>query len=202
LDFSFNSSAKKKTKNALLDSKFKRTRQTSYYLPTRRKREENKSGVIFACHYHCFTNIATSKKQSTKVSSSTKSVDQLMNSNFESFSCLWLDQNVSSSQDNLETQKELREVINHLRTFDNSDECEEYIREITKEKVVLIVSGSAGRQIVPKLHDLPQFSACYVFCQDKKANEQWANKYHKVKRFISLILLLIDLHMVGKWSFC
>jgi hypothetical protein len=125
--------------------------------------------------------MATSKKQSTDVSNSIKSVDQLMNSNYESFACLWLDQNVSSSQDNLETQKELREVINHLRTFDNSDECEQYTRQITKEKVVLIVSGSAGRQIVPKLHDLPQFSACYVFCHDKKANEQWANKYQKVK---------------------
>jgi hypothetical protein len=181
LDFSFNSSAKKKTKNALLGSKFKRTRQTSYCLPVRRKREKNKSAVLSASNYHCFANMATSKNQSTKVSSSTKSVDQPTNFNFESFSCLWLDQNVSSSQDNLETQKELREVINHLRTFDNSDECEQYTRQITKEKVVLIVSGSAGRQIVPKLHDLPQFSACYVFCHDKKANEQWANKYQKVK---------------------
>ncbi|CAF3948275.1 unnamed protein product [Rotaria sp. Silwood2] len=89
-------------------------------------------------------------------------------------------QNVNSTQDNIQTQKELRQVINHLRTFDNIDEREKYIRKITKEKVVLIVSGSLGRQIVPQLHDLSQFSACYVFCQDQKANEQWANKYHKV----------------------
>ncbi|CAF1567293.1 unnamed protein product, partial [Rotaria sp. Silwood1] len=124
--------------------------------------------------------MATSKNQSTKISSSSKSVEQSMNSNLESFTCLWLDQNVNSTQDNLQTQKELRQVINHLRTFDNIDECEQYIRNITKEKVVLIVSGSLGQQIVSRLHDLPQFSACYVFCQDQKANEQWANKYHKV----------------------
>ncbi|CAF4657022.1 unnamed protein product, partial [Rotaria sp. Silwood1] len=124
--------------------------------------------------------MATSKNQSTKISSSSKSVEQSMNSNLESFTCLWLDQNVNLTQDNLQTQKELRQVINHLRTFDNIDECEQYIRNITKEKVVLIVSGSLGQQIVPRLHDLPQFSACYVFCQDQKANEQWANKYHKV----------------------
>ncbi len=103
-----------------------------------------------------------------------------MDSNLESFACLWLDQNVNSTQDNRDTLQELRQVINHLRTFNDSDECEQYIRQITKEKVVLIVSGALGRQVVPRLHDLPQFSACYVYCQDKKANEQWANKFPKV----------------------
>jgi hypothetical protein len=126
--------------------------------------------------------MATTKKQADNVSSTSKPSNYSKGSNLESFTCLWLDQNVNSTEDNRDTLQELRQVINHLRTFDNSDACEEYIREITQEKVVLIVSGSLGRQIVPRIHDLPQFSACYVFCQDKKANEQWANKYHKVKK--------------------
>jgi len=134
--------------------------------------------------------MATNKKQLTKSSSSTNPANQPMNSNLESFACLWLDQNVNSTQDNRDTQKELRQVINHLRTFDNSEECEQYIGQITQEKVVLIVSGGLGRQLVPRLHDLPQFSACYVFCQDKKANEQWANKYHKVRRIQEFLLHL------------
>jgi hypothetical protein len=87
---------------------------------------------------------------------------------------------VDSTEDNRGTQQELRQVINHLRTFHNSDQCEQYIQQINHEKVVLIVSGSLGRQVVPRLHHLPQFSACYVFCQDKKMNEQWASKYQKV----------------------
>ncbi|CAF0769370.1 unnamed protein product [Rotaria sordida] len=103
-----------------------------------------------------------------------------MVSNIESFVCLWLDKSVNKTEDNIDTQKELRQIINDLRTFDNSDECEKYIRQITQEKVVLIVSGGLGRQIVPRLHDLPQFSACYIFCQDKKANEEWAKKYNKI----------------------
>ncbi|CAF1956356.1 unnamed protein product [Rotaria magnacalcarata] len=124
--------------------------------------------------------MAASKTKSVKELTSSNSVDQSISSNFESFACLWLDQSVNTTKDNLETQKELRQVINHLRTFDDMDKCEEYIRQITKEKVVLIVSGASGRELVPRLHDLPQFSACYVFCQDQKRNEEWANKYHKV----------------------
>ena len=107
-----------------------------------------------------------------------------MVSNVESFACLWLDGHVNSSEDNIDTQQELRKLINHLRTFENSDECEQYIRQITQETVVLIVSGAFGRQIVPRLHDLPQFSACYVFCQDRKANLQWSSQYPKVILFI------------------
>jgi hypothetical protein len=146
--------------------------------------------------------MATSKIQSTKVSSSTKIVNQSMNSNLESFACLWLDQNVNSTQDNRDTLHQLRQVINHLQTFDNSDKCEQYVRQITQEKVVLIVSGSLGRHIVPRLHDLPQFSACYVFCQDQKANEQWANKYHKVRHVTSIFAILSDFHCPGQWCFC
>ncbi len=56
-----------------------------------------------------------------------------MTSNLESFTCLWLDHTVNSAEDNIETQKELRQIINDLRTFDNSDKCEQYIRQITEE---------------------------------------------------------------------
>ncbi len=119
----------------------------------------------------------TDQKPTTNLSS---------NPNLESFACLWLDQNVNSTDDNRETQQELRQVINYLRTFDKSDKCEQYIRQITHEKVVLIVSGSLGQQVVPRLHSLPQFSACYVFCGDKQANEQWAKQYSKVTIFTLL----------------
>ncbi|CAF0972957.1 unnamed protein product [Adineta ricciae] len=129
--------------------------------------------------------MATSKKLSTTSSSTsvqTKStVDTIHNQNLESVACLWLDQNIHSTNDNRTTQEELRQVINYLQTFDDSDQCEEYIRQITHEKVVLIVSGSFGQNIVPRLHSLPQFVACYVFCSNKEANERWANNYSKVK---------------------
>ena len=112
-----------------------------------------------------------------------------MDSNLESFVCLWLDQNVNSTQDNQDTLQELRQVINHLRTFNDTVECEQYVRKIIKERVVLIVSGSLGRQIVPRLHGLSQFSACYVYCQDKKANEQWTNKFPKVRLYRNLLII-------------
>lgn len=109
--------------------------------------------------------------------------------NLESFACLWLDQDVNKTEDNLQTQNELRQVINYLQTFDNTKDCEQYIRHIQNEKIVLIVSGSFGRDIVPRLHTLSQLSACYVFCQNKTANEQWARNYHKVTYLLEVKLI-------------
>ncbi|CAF0973319.1 unnamed protein product [Adineta ricciae] len=132
--------------------------------------------------------MATSKKPLTKsMTSSSTSVQTkstagtIHSQNLESVACLWLDQNIHSTNDNRTTQEELRQVINYLQTFDNGDQCEEYIRQTIHEKVVLIVSGSLGQIIVPRLHSLPQLAACYVFCSNKEANERWANKYSKVK---------------------
>ncbi|UJR08217.1 hypothetical protein I4U23_012490 [Adineta vaga] len=125
--------------------------------------------------------MTTSKNPTTKSAKSTTAASTISNHNLESVACLWLDQNVNTTDDNRTTLQELRQIINHLRTFEDSNQCEQYVQQVTQEKLVLIVSGSLGRNIVPRLHSLPQFSACYVFCGNKEANEQWANKYHKVK---------------------
>ena len=109
-----------------------------------------------------------------------KSILKPTAANLESFSCMWLDQDVHTTQDNQETLQKLRSIINHLQLFDNCNDCEQCIRQITKEKVVLIVSGRSGRTIIPFVHDLPQFLASYIFCQDLKANKEWSSKYAKV----------------------
>ncbi|CAF4194167.1 unnamed protein product [Didymodactylos carnosus] len=99
--------------------------------------------------------------------------------NLETFVLLWLDQNVNKSKDSLETQTQLRRSINCLLTFESGNECEEHIGESKDEKIVLIVSGRLGREIVPSVHDLPQLSAIYVYCMDKITNERWAKSYNK-----------------------
>ncbi len=99
-------------------------------------------------------------------------------SNIEIFTCFWLD--LYKTKDNEGTQKELRKIINHLETFENSDECEQAIQQTTQEKIILISSSSLARQIVSRVHDLPQFSACYIFSQDKAIDKQWTNNYTKV----------------------
>jgi hypothetical protein len=110
--------------------------------------------------------------------SSTEKIDVVRN--LEPFTCVWLDETVNETDDNRETEQKLRQIINHLFTCNDQKRCEEYIRDITQEKVVLIVSGALGQHIIPRIHDLPQLSASYVFCGKIKLHKQWAKHYSKV----------------------
>jgi hypothetical protein len=102
--------------------------------------------------------------------------------NLETFSLLWLDENVNLIEENVNAQKKLRTVINELKTFENCQICEEYIRQITDvNSIILIVSGRYGRELIPNIHDLLQLNTVYIYCMNVKLNEEWAKNYKKVR---------------------
>jgi hypothetical protein len=101
--------------------------------------------------------------------------------NLETFSLLWLDAQVNTTEDNRQTQLKLRQIINHLKTFDDQQQCHRHILSLSpQDRLVLIVSGRYGRELVPQIHQLRQLSSIYVYCRDKQANEQWAKNFTKV----------------------
>ena len=121
---------------------------------------------------------------------------EISDHNLETFSIFWLDAKVNTTEDNRNTQLKLREIINHLKTFDDQDECYQRILSLsTQDRLILIVSGRCGRQLVPQIHHLRQVSSIYVYCMDKKANELWAKDFIKIK---SVIVQLKDLLYVIK----
>ena len=120
---------------------------------------------------------------------------EISDHNLETFSIFWLDAKVNTTEDNRNTQLKLREIINHLKTFDDQNECLQRILSLSpQDRLVLIVSGRCGRQLVPQIHHLRQVSSIYIYCMDKKANEQWAKDFIKIK---SVIVQLKDLiHLI------
>ena len=58
------------------------------------------------------------------------------------FALLWLDASVNSSEENRQAQKELRSTINYLKTFEDTNQCQQYIQLVSPyDRIVLIVSG-------------------------------------------------------------
>lgn len=101
--------------------------------------------------------------------------------NLESFALIWLDAQIDTKEENRQAQKQLRNIINHLKTFDNENDCHQYILSIPpQDRVVLIVSGQLGQTIVPHVHSLQQLLSIYIYCMNKQTNEQWSKDFIKV----------------------
>ena len=98
----------------------------------------------------------------------------------ETYSIFWLDASVWNKE-NVEAQKHLRSIINHLRIFTDSNAFITRVRQICEgDFTILIVSGSLGRIVVPLIHELEQVLSIYVYCYDKLKYEAWSKRYSKV----------------------
>ncbi|CAF1076303.1 unnamed protein product [Adineta steineri] len=95
---------------------------------------------------------------------------------------VWLDNIID--EDNVDCNimiKQLKRVINNLNIFTDSDKCAEFIQTITNNRICMIISGSLGKQIVPRVHDMSQVDIIFIFCNNQKWHEHWAKDWPKVK---------------------
>ena len=107
-----------------------------------------------------------------------------MNENLETYCLIWVDNSVNNSKENLDAQQQLRTSINHLLTFEDDQQCLQHINSLPKDdRVVLIVSGRLGRILVPQIVQFRQIISIYIYCLDKKANQQWSQHFSKVCLF-------------------
>ena len=119
-------------------------------------------------------------------SNTLKSTDE----NLESLSLIWLDVDANSSRENIEVQKQLRSIINYLKTFQDVTECENYIRSVPDgDRMLFIVSGGLGYDIVPRIHKLRQILSIYIFCRDKKKHEEWVQNFTKASLTLTIVFL-------------
>ena len=62
------------------------------------------------------------------------------------------------------------------------DRCVSFIHdECEKKRVFLIASGSLGQHLVPKIHNLPQVYAIYIYCANLEFHQKWAQQYQKIR---------------------
>ncbi|CAF3406733.1 unnamed protein product [Rotaria socialis] len=122
---------------------------------------------------------------------------------FETYTYVWLDQNVNERDNTIKTQKKLRKLINKLKIFSNFKECEEYVQaDGEHEKLIIVVSGSRsyGRELVVRLQNVLQVRAIYMYCTNEEANEQWSQSFNKVTRVFSNLDELLCQIKQDQWA--
>lgn len=106
--------------------------------------------------------------------------------NTENFILIWLDPNVDGNE-NLNAQTKLTNIFKNFKKFTSVSDGERAIQQLdVSNRVLLIVSGAFGREIVPRIHQLEQVLAIYVFCMERETHVQWAKDFNKVKEFLFL----------------
>lgn len=105
----------------------------------------------------------------------------LYDKHLELFRLIWLNAKMNLKEAR-GAEQALRSIVNHIEKFQDIERFQEYIQQTShKDRLVLIVSGQLGKEVVPSIHKLRQIIAIYVFCFDKKTHEQWASKFPKVR---------------------
>lgn len=96
----------------------------------------------------------------------------------EIFHIVWLDAN---PQENRNTMQKLRSIFNRLEIFQAIEPCQRFVEKRAKnERLVMIVSGRLGQEILRNIHKLPQVASVYVYCMDVETHEKWARTFSKV----------------------
>ena len=118
----------------------------------------------------------------------------------QNYLLVWLDANVTTSnEDTQHTLQQLRSVVNDVNLFMEPNQCVTFLDGIQLEKVFLIISGSLGRDLVPRIHDMAQIDAIYIFCADKSRHVEWVKKWPKVKGiFIHIQPICAALELAAK----
>ena len=97
---------------------------------------------------------------------------------------IWLDGSIEeTSSDFKNTRMYLRRVVNSINIFKTEETCLQFIQEQIQEKVNIVVSDSLGPTFVPRIHDMTQVNAIFVFYNKHNNNnceEDWVRIWSKI----------------------
>lgn len=118
-----------------------------------------------------------------EVKSRAESVTNDDDKHVDIFSLIWLD-----TDDHLkmhpDAEQKLRNIINHLRYFEDPKQCQAYIDQRSKEdRVILVVNEQLVHEIIPLIHQLRQVLSIYIYGPNEHSaerKEKWTNNFRKV----------------------
>ena len=124
------------------------------------------------------------------------------NNHLEIFSLIWLDGDVNANGSR-DIEQKLRSVINYLKKFQDIKQCQKYIEQTTqKDRLILVVGGQMGQEIVPLIHHLRQVISIYIYCLDKRKHEEWTCEYRKVNAYLTNIAFYLYYFFKGQRCYC
>ncbi len=73
----------------------------------------------------------------------------------------------------------LRHMVTFIQSYDDVDECVNFLIHVKDEKVILFISSVTAETLLPTIHAIEQLHSIYI-C-DKLNERQWDRRYYKVR---------------------
>ncbi|CAF1213252.1 unnamed protein product [Adineta steineri] len=106
---------------------------------------------------------------------------------------IWLDKNIDENNDDCQnTITKLRRTMIDTNIFTDVDQCFKFIQTVVDTKVCMIVSGSLGQNIMPRVHNMSQIDSIFIFCDNQKLHEQWVKDWPKIRGIFTDITLICE----------
>ncbi|CAF3872443.1 unnamed protein product [Adineta steineri] len=126
-----------------------------------------------------FGSVSSVGASNTTVTTTTPSRRQRMAQNYL---LVWVDASIDrTNKDCQNTLTQLRAVVNDITMCTQPNECIEFLDKFKDENAFVIISGSLGQHLVPKIHDMPKLDVVYIFCGNISHHQQWAKDWNKIK---------------------
>ena len=100
----------------------------------------------------------------------------------QNYRLVWVDANINDSDSDCQhSLAQLRNVVNDIKIFQDSDTCVDFLHDVVHEKAFVIASGSLGKDLIPRIHSMGQVDAIFIFCSDRARHKPWSEQWSKIK---------------------
>jgi hypothetical protein len=125
------------------------------------------------------------------------------NENMQPIAFIYLNSHSYCMRENLEPGEQLRRHFYPLKIYYDDEECERYIRSVSKgNRIVLVATGSIGENIVPRIVQLRQISSIYIHCLNIERHKLWSKQFTKVIPSLTCYILHILMIFLGESCRC
>jgi hypothetical protein len=100
----------------------------------------------------------------------------------EDFVIIWLDENMNEHHEHYQNSIiQLRTIVNSLKTFNDSNQCIDFLTDIINKKIFLILSNNLAQILIPLIDDVFQIDSIYIFSNTQSEHQQWIKNWNKIQ---------------------
>ena len=108
--------------------------------------------------------------------------------------CVWLDERPTGSDEDLLAQGRMQSLCERLQTFDDRNQCVDFVSEYSKRTVVLSTSDDLARLLLLLIHSREQIHSIYLFDFHRGEDQRRTRDYPKIRSFVN------DSHLASTYN--